>query len=112
MARWLTHNWQDGDVVEREFSNGAVLTGRAVVRGRAVRVQYVDMAGRQRDEWPDGWCIGSGALQRSCPDCGNEFRTKAQQEIFCPPCNRRSAGKSSAGFKVGQDYVGGRRRIG
>lgn len=110
-ARWQTTNWQDGDAVTLE-ALGHVLTGRVVVRGRAVRVQYTDLAGRARNEWPDGWAIGTGSRSDRCIECGNTFRSDDTTEVFCLPCNRLNIGQTCAGYRVNRDYVGGRRRVG
>lgn len=104
-----TAAWRDGDVVQlRSTISDHVLTGTVVVRGRMIKVAYTDVAKRDRVEWPDGWVIGCGALDRTCAHCDHTFATDDQNEAFCPPCLRDEVGRSSAGFRVNRNHVGGR----
>jgi hypothetical protein len=106
-----TNGWRAGDVVSRYFGIlGRVVEGRVVARGRVLKVEFQNVKDETVEMWPEGWAIGAGAHEGICGACLNEFRSDSVREVLCPACTRDDAGRTSAGFRVNRDYVGGRRR--
>lgn len=88
-ARWKTNGWRAGDQVSKRFIPPLpVVIGSVVRRGRALKVQFVNAAGRTIEEWPEGWAFGAGRHEKTCRQCDNAFRTDDVSEIFCGACDR------------------------
>ena len=86
---WRTTGWREGDRVSQYFSPiGRALTGTVVRRGRALKVEFEDAVGRPREAWPEGWCFGVGAHEKTCRACSNRFRADDAQEVLCGACDR------------------------
>ena len=87
--RWKTNGWRKGDRVSQYFSPvGRVLVGTVIRRGRALKVQFQNLAGKLVEMWPEGWALGEGQHEKTCRRCENVFRTDDARELFCGACNR------------------------
>jgi hypothetical protein len=68
---------------------GKVLTFNRNEDGKPyVRVQVVSGGPNGKWEWPDGWVLGIGSLEKTCRQCDQPYRTEERDSIFCPACDR------------------------
>jgi hypothetical protein len=83
--RNLEH-WRQGDVVSRGETVGRVIQLHRRIDGRPFFMVAIE---GEKNQFPDGWTLGTGPIWARCLECGQEYRTSDPTDTeFCPACRR------------------------